>query len=228
MCFVEYINYFCNRPCFVQFVLIHLIFQTTMVVPSSHTSTTKLSKHGCTNNNVPILRFSFWFVFVFGLITDENMSVPRPLNYWCPLSDIAESNRELKHSTCSGAAILRGIRLPDTVRKPKIPQSHKSTYVYLMFIGPCIIVIVKNKRPTWCHLLFYFTSYVLNMFRTLIYPSSGACDYSVQLPHWSYCSWFDVCRSYGVVGLEWYPCCRLQPANVKVAARTATFTVLTP
>ena len=31
------------------------------------------------------------------------------------------------------------------------------------------------------------TTYVL-MFRTLIYPSSGACDYSVELPHWSYCS----------------------------------------
>ena len=28
---------------------------------------------------------------------------------------------------------------------------------------------------------FYFTSYVLNMFRTLIYPSSGACDYSVGI-----------------------------------------------
>jgi len=49
---------------------------------------------------------------------------------------------------------------------------------------------------------------VLNMFRTLIYPSSGACDYSVELPHWSYCSWFDVCWRLGVVGLEWYPCCR--------------------
>jgi len=34
-------------------------------------------------------------------------------------------------------------------------------------------------------LAFYFTSYVLNMFRTLIYPSSGACDYSVELPDWS-------------------------------------------
>ena len=58
-----------------------------------------------------------------------------------------------------------------------------------------------NKRPTWYHLLFYFTSYVLNMFRTLIYPSSGACDYSVELPHWSYCSWFYVCWSFGVVGV---------------------------
>ena len=69
---------------------------------------------------------------------------------------------------------------------------------------------LKNKRPTWCHLLFYFTSYVLNMFRTLIYPSSTAC---VELPHWSYCFWFDVCWSFGVVGLEWlewYPCCRLK------------------
>jgi len=48
------------------------------------------------------------------------------------------------------------------------------------------------------------------MFRTLIYPPSGACHYSVELPHWSYCSWFDVCWSFGVVGLGWYPCCRLK------------------
>ena len=48
------------------------------------------------------------------------------------------------------------------------------------------------------------------MFRTLIYPSSGACDYFVELPHWSYCSWFDVFWSSGVVGFEWYPCCRLK------------------
>jgi len=34
--------------------------------------------------------------------------------------------------------------------------------------------------------------------------------YSVELPHWSHCSWFDVCWSFGVVGLEWYPCCRLK------------------
>jgi len=33
-----------------------------------------------------------------------------------------------------------------------------------------------------------FTSYMLNMFRTLIYPSSGACDCAIELPHWSYCS----------------------------------------
>ena len=51
------------------------------------------------------------------------------------------------------------------------------------------------------------------MFRTLIYPSSGACDYSVELPHWSYCSWLDVCWSFGVGRLEWYLCCRFQPVT---------------
>ena len=69
---------------------------------------------------------------------------------------------------------------------------------------------LKNKRSTWCHLLFYFTSYVLNMFQTLIYPSSGACDYSVELPHWLYCSWF-----------EWYPCCR-RKHNCASACNTDT------
>ena len=32
---------------------------------------------------------------------------------------------------------------------------------------------------------FYFTSSMLNMFRTLIQPSSGACDFSMDSPHWS-------------------------------------------
>ena len=45
------------------------------------------------------------------------------------------------------------------------------------------------------------------MFRTLIYPSSGACDYSVELPHWSYCSRFVVCWRFGAAGCEWCPCC---------------------
>ena len=59
-----------------------------------------------------------------------------------------------------------------------------------------LIKMLKNKRPTWCHLLVYFTSYVLNMFRTLIYPSSGACDCVVELPHRSSCSQFVVCGSF--------------------------------
>ena len=31
---------------------------------------------------------------------------------------------------------------------------------------------------------FYFTSSMLNMFRTLIHPSSGACDSSIVSSHW--------------------------------------------
>jgi len=31
---------------------------------------------------------------------------------------------------------------------------------------------------------FYFTSYALNMFRTLIHPSSGTYDFSIVSPHW--------------------------------------------
>jgi len=33
--------------------------------------------------------------------------------------------------------------------------------------------------------MFYFTSSMLNMFWTLIHPSSGACDFSIEPPHWS-------------------------------------------
>jgi len=70
-----------------------------------------------------------------------------------------------------------------------------------------------SKRPIWCNSLFYFTFYVLNMFRTLIYPSSGACDSASELPHPSFCSWFVVCWRFGAVGFEWCPCCRLQAAT---------------
>jgi len=40
------------------------------------------------------------------------------------------------------------------------------------------------------------------MFRTLIYPSSGACDYAVELQRRSFCSQFVVCWRFGVAGFE--------------------------
>ena len=52
-------------------------------------------------------------------------------------------------------------------------------------------------------LVFYFTSCVLNMLRKLIYPSTGACDYYVELAHFSCCSGFEVCWRFRVVGLGW-------------------------
>ena len=65
-----------------------------------------------------------------------------------------------------------------------------------LFLGKNIDWGLTNERPTSCHLLFYFTYYVLNMFRTLIYPSSGACDCVDELPHRSSCSQFVVCWSF--------------------------------
>jgi len=38
----------------------------------------------------------------------------------------------------------------------------------------------RVKKPTRCHFLFYCNSYRLNMFRALLYPSSGAHDYDVD------------------------------------------------
>jgi len=90
------------------------------------------------------------------------------------------------------------------------------TTLVVLFLVRCVLEfrcgwvgMVSVLQAEAHFLLFYFTSYELNMFRTLIYPSSGTCDYSVELPQWSYFSWFDVCWSFGVVGLEWYPFCRL-------------------
>ena len=33
-------------------------------------------------------------------------------------------------------------------------------------------------------LVIKFTSSMLDIFRTLIHPSSGACDFSIGSPHW--------------------------------------------
>ena len=55
-----------------------------------------------------------------------------------------------------------------------------------MSTGPCIIVIIEEKETNLMSLFikFYFISSMLSMFRTLIHPSSGACDFSILSPHW--------------------------------------------
>jgi hypothetical protein len=56
------------------------------------------------------------------------------------------------------------------------------------FQNPNIRGTVEEWKTNMMSLAIFFTSYVLNMFRTLIYPSSGACDCVVELPHRSSCS----------------------------------------
>jgi len=46
---------------------------------------------------------------------------------------------------------------------------------------------------------------------------------AVELPHWSYCSWFDVCWRFGVDGLEWCPCRRLKHCWYICCERTYVF-----
>jgi len=41
-------------------------------------------------------------------------------------------------------------------------------------------IIDESKKPTRCHLIFYCTSYKLNMFQALLCPSSGVRDYDVD------------------------------------------------
>ena len=55
---------------------------------------------------------------------------------------------------------------------------------------------VEELKTNLMSLAIYFTYYALNMFRTLIYPSSGACDCVDELPHLSSCSQFVVCWSF--------------------------------
>jgi len=57
-----------------------------------------------------------------------------------------------------------------------------------MFIGPCIVLIVESRETNLMSLAFLFHYLMLNMFRMLIHPSSGACDLFVKLFHGLYCS----------------------------------------
>ena len=67
-----------------------------------------------------------------------------------------------------------------------------------MYIGPCIIVIVEQETNLMSLVIkLYFTSSMLNMFRTLIHPSSGACDFSIVSPHRS-CVLVSICVGVSV------------------------------
>ena len=50
-------------------------------------------------------------------------------------------------------------------------------YISLYVLADNIYLLVENKRATWSQLLYSFSSYALNIFRTLIYLSSGAYDF---------------------------------------------------
>jgi len=56
--------------------------------------------------------------------------------------------------------------------------------------------------------MFYFTSSIVNMFRTLIHPKSGACNLSIVSQHWS-CVLVSVCVGVSV----WLGCGGIRVAD---------------
>jgi len=73
---------------------------------------------------------------------------------------------------------------------------------------------------------FYLTSSMLNMFRTLIHPSSGACDFSIVSPYWS-CVLVSMCVGVSVwlgwVGIR--VAVVLQPATHKPEEHTTNMVI---
>jgi len=61
--------------------------------------------------------------------------------------------------------------------------SYRIDRAFRQFLQILLILKTKDQFDVTCY--FNLTSYTLNMFRTLIYPSSGTYDYYVELPHWS-------------------------------------------
>ena len=55
-----------------------------------------------------------------------------------------------------------------------------------MYIGPCNNVIIEEQETNLSSQFtkIYFTSSMHKMFRTLLYPSSGVCDFSIVSSHW--------------------------------------------
>ena len=84
----------------------------------------------------------------------------------------------------------------------------KHSYLNLMFIGLCIIVIVEEWKTNLMSLaiLFHFlcAQHVLDI------NISGACDCVDELPHRSSCSQFVVCWSFGAADFRWCSFCRLK------------------
>jgi len=65
----------------------------------------------------------------------------------------------------------------DPVHTPH-PTSSRS-FLILCVLDRASSWYLNKGRPTWWHLLYY-VNLLLNMFQTLIHPSSGACDYLVR------------------------------------------------
>ena len=62
-------------------------------------------------------------------------------------------------------------------------DKYNKKLICFMFIGLCIILTVKLRETNLMSLALLFLYLMLNMFRMLIHPSSGACDLCAELFH---------------------------------------------
>ena len=90
--------------------------------------------------------------------------LPRVMKHYCPTG---RRNRD---------RLLRDFLIRETGTGQQVAQLHDRSDVYWT-VHNCNNWRVKKR--TRCHLIFYCTSYSLNMFQALLYPSSGARDYDV-------------------------------------------------
>jgi len=86
-------------------------------------------------------------------------------------------------------------------------RSEDGQYVWSKHVVEIKKRTVESKRPTWCHLLFLFhftcAQHVSDINISIIRSLRLFCWITTLVV----CSWFDVCSSFGVVVLGWYPCC---------------------
>ena len=93
------------------------------------------------------------------------------VSVWLGWSGIRVAGLCAKHVSDINISIIRNLRLFCCI-----------TTLVVLFLVRCVL----EFRCGWVGVVSVLKAYVINMFRTLIYPSSGACDYSAALSHWSY------------------------------------------
>ena len=106
---------------------------------------------------------------------DTDRSDGTKIELWRNGNETHSVKRPLYNSCVHALALTKGSNVPvwieTCLRITDMEQSRKlSRYKKLIMSSSCRemrVIYLKNERPTWCHLPFYFTSYVLNIFRTL-------------------------------------------------------------
>jgi len=75
-------------------------------------------------------------------------------------------------------------------------------------------------------IMFYFTSSMLNMFRTFNTSIIRSLSVFYFITTLVVCSCFDVCCSFGMAGLVWYPCSIIITSDIKLVSYSSTSSIM--